>query len=791
MLSVCSQRIRIIGWLFSVLGVLFAGAARVDAQVPKPWITKDVGRPALTGTATYDNGVFTVSAGGTGIANYTDQFTFIHRKLTGDSTIVARVDALTPAAAGSTVGLMFRTDLTKSAAHGYVYLAADGTVGFYRRAEAGGRSIVRVASGARSAPVWLALKREANVLTAYVSTDGRSWQRVGAGTVALTDAVHVGIATAAQSPSLHTMADVSNVGFSMGSSTALPHGQIGIDIGQPTPTGSSRESDGVYTITAGGANIGGTADQFHFVYREITGDIDIKARVNSLLAVDPATKAGVMIRGSLSPSAPYAYTVITGGAGYGFERRPTAGGSSAATPAGSGVAPGWVRLVRRGQRIESYRSADGQSWTLIESLDISLPSVVYVGLAVTSHNPAVATSASIRNLTVDPPAPPPNGVPTVSLTAPASGATAVAPGSFTLAATASDPEGRLSRVDFLADGSVIGSDPSAPFGITWGAVAAGTYAVTARVYDQDGASAVSANTIAVTVTATAPNAPPTVGLTSPTAGQTFAPPATITVSASASDPEGRLDRVEFHVNGSSIGQDTTSPYSVPWSAVPAGSYRITAVAVDAAGLRTESSAVDITVRVTTANLAPVVSLTSPTNGQAFGTGSNILLTANAADPEGRLARVEFYRGTALIGTDTSSPFSAMWSGAATGTHTLSAVAWDVEGMRADSAPVSITVSTGGVVPTNGSWTVVFTAPADHALNVTSYQLNVYAQGANPATALPVATSDLGKPTPDGSSGISVDRTPFINALNAGTYSATVTAIGPGGSTQSQPIAFTR
>jgi hypothetical protein len=76
--------------------------------------------------------------------------------------------------------------------------------------------------------------------------------------------------------------------------------------------------------------------------------------------------------------------------------------------------------------------------------------------------------------------------------------------------------------------------------------------------------------------------------------------------------------------------------------------------------------------------------------------------------------------------------------------------------------------------------------------VTSYRLNIYAAGADTLTDTPVATSDLGKPTPDAQQTITVDRGPFFTALPAGSYLATVTAIGPGGSAQSQPpVAFTR
>ena len=75
--------------------------------------------------------------------------------------------------------------------------------------------------------------------------------------------------------------------------------------------------------------------------------------------------------------------------------------------------------------------------------------------------------------------------------------------------------------------------------------------------------------------------------------------------------------------------------------------------------------------------------------------------------------------------------------------------------------------------------------------MTNYLLKVFPQGANPETATPVATSDLGKPTPAGNNDITVDRASFFAGLPSGNYIATVTAIGPGGQTRSASVSFVR
>ena len=87
--------------------------------------------------------------------------------------------------------------------------------------------------------------------------------------------------------------------------------------------------------------------------------------------------------------------------------------------------------------------------------------------------------------------------------------------------------------------------------------------------------------------------------------------------------------------------------------------------------------------------------------------------------------------------------------------------------------------------------MVFTASADHATLVTSYELRIYASGANPNTATPIATSNLGKPTPDANNDITVSQPSFFSALAPGNYVAAVAAIGSGGTSLSTAVTFTR
>ena len=85
------------------------------------------------------------------------------------------------------------------------------------------------------------------------------------------------------------------------------------------------------------------------------------------------------------------------------------------------------------------------------------------------------------------------------------------------------------------------------------------------------------------------NSPPTVSLSAPANGATYRAGSTISVSATASDVGGTIARVRFYADSTLIGADTSSPYSVSWPNVAAGSYVLKAVATDNDGVSTTSA----------------------------------------------------------------------------------------------------------------------------------------------------------------------------------------------------------
>jgi hypothetical protein len=211
-----------------------------------------------------------------------------------------------------------------------------------------------------------------------------------------------------------------------------------------------------------------------------------------------------MIRESLTGGSRHAFTAVTPGNGLAFQGRVTTGGASFTTAGPSGTAPYWVRIVRAGSTFTSYSSTTGTSWTATGSATISMAASVYIGLAVTSHNVAVLTTATLSNVVVTSGSstPPPSNVPpSVSVTAPASGATFTAPANINIAASASDSDGTVASVTFYAGATPIGlGDVTSPYGVTWSNVPAGAYSLTAVAVDNQGASRTSA-AVSITVTA--------------------------------------------------------------------------------------------------------------------------------------------------------------------------------------------------------------------------------------------------------------------------------------------------
>ncbi|HYI02390.1 Ig-like domain-containing protein [Hyalangium sp.] len=356
--------------------------------------------------------------------------------------------------------------------------------------------------------------------------------------------------------------------------------------------------------------------------------------------------------------------------------------------AGSTVAAGWVPVTASADDHFGVTMVEFYAGATLIGTDTSAPySAIWSSqttpagtytLVAKAYDAAGNSSTSEAVITLDND----SVAPSVTFTSPQDGETVS--GLVALTASASDDRG-VTRVEFYRGTTRLTTDSTAPYSYTWNttSVTPGTYTLSARAFDLAGNMGTSST---VTVTVVPETVAPTVSITSPAAGATVF--GVVPITATATDNFG-VTKVEFYAGATLLGTDTSAPYSMSWSTTtkPDGSYTLIAKAYDAAG---NSSTSEVAVALDNDTDAPSVTLTSPQGGQTVS--GAVVLTASASDDRG-VTRVEFYRGSTFLGSDTSAPYSYNWNttSIAWGTFTLRAVAVDAAGNWGTAATVTVTV----------------------------------------------------------------------------------------------------
>ena len=189
------------------------------------------------------------------------------------------------------------------------------------------------------------------------------------------------------------------------------------DVGAPGLAGAAHPVASGWDVLAGGEDIWEKADQFHFVFRDMTGDFDVAVRVESFTPAHLYSKAGLMIRESLEADSAHLMLVLFADnaprnnnlGAYEMQFRAATGGTCQAVypavrPPASPEFPAafpnsWLRVTRRGNRFAAYASTDGQTWKLYAEQVLALAHRLKVGPALTSHNPEVLAKAAFRDYT--------------------------------------------------------------------------------------------------------------------------------------------------------------------------------------------------------------------------------------------------------------------------------------------------------------------------------------------------------------------------------------------------------
>lgn len=202
----------------------------------------------------------------------------------------------------------------------------------------------------------------------------------------------------------------------------------------------------------------------------------------------------------------------------------------------------------------------------------------------------------------------------------------------------------------------------------------------------------------------AANTAPTVDLTSPANGASFTAPASVNLTATASDLEGPVTQVEFYRNGLLVNTDTTAPYSFAMTGLPAGSYTAQARAYDSAGL-TGTDEVAFTVT---------------------GTGQASIVTP----------------ATITVAEGSSSALNVRLSSAPTGTVTVA---------LAKTGDADVTLGAASATLTTGNWSTGVNVPVNAAQDADAVNdtATVTASAANYTSSVTAVTvtDDEGGPAP--------------------------------------------
>jgi hypothetical protein len=220
-----------------------------------------------------------------------------------------------------------------------------------------------------------------------------------------------------------------------------------------------------------------------------------------------------------------------------------------------------------------------------------------------------------------------------------------------------------------------------------------------------GAQAVINNTI---------NVPPTVAIISPNPNSEFKILTNISITANAIDADGLIKSVEFYNGSTLLGSVSVAPYIFSWDNVKAGSYSLTAVATDNLNSKTVSSAISITVTDAPViiNQPPVVMIYNPIKGDQYDDPADININVIASDPDGTIAKVELYNGSAKLVELMSPPYSYTWKGVKSGNYTITAIATDNSNVSSTSAPIEFLVGKKPTYDPTGDFINLYPNPSD-------------------------------------------------------------------------------
>jgi len=185
-------------------------------------------------------------------------------------------------------------------------------------------------------------------------------------------------------------------------------GPIGIftahtNVGRATGTASYDPQQQMYTIAGSGQNMWDTRDDFHFVWKRISGNFILSTRARFIGAgVEPHRKIGWTIRPSLDPRSAHVTAAFHGNGLMSLQFRRQTGGITEENKSADSLpdADAVIQLERRGGKYILSVARFGDSLVTQRLTGVSLPDTVYVGLFVCSHNDTVTERAMFSHVRI-------------------------------------------------------------------------------------------------------------------------------------------------------------------------------------------------------------------------------------------------------------------------------------------------------------------------------------------------------------------------------------------------------
>lgn len=193
-------------------------------------------------------------------------------------------------------------------------------------------------------------------------------------------------------------------------------GKLGIfegqtDIGSVVPAGKAAYSSGAgtYTLTAAGYDLWAAEDDFHFVWKKLSGDLSLTADVDFPVKTGEHhryRKAVLMIRQTLDKDSAYADAAVHGGGMTALQYRRAKGANTQDIEV-NGTLPKRVRLEKRGDVFTIFVSNSGEPLHQVgASIKLHLDEPFYVGIGLCAHNKTAAEKAVFSNVELKQLAPP-------------------------------------------------------------------------------------------------------------------------------------------------------------------------------------------------------------------------------------------------------------------------------------------------------------------------------------------------------------------------------------------------